>query len=364
MIHSLLPRHAAIAGAVVFLSLPSALAAETPTPQELAHATTSGSYLAARHAGVERDSATAAAYYLNVLKADPRNADLLSRTFLSVLGEGDIDEAGRLAERLIQIDRNDRIARLVIGVRALKQKQYALARQNFTQSVRGPVTDLTAALLSAWALSAAATAAPRPIRLIGSPGPDWYAIFKDLHAGLILDVANKKEAGKRYERAYKADAMALRTVQAYGRYLSRNASKDDALKIYQEFNKGVPDHPVIVQEMKEITAGDKLPPLADSAQAGAAEALYGLGASIGRRGGEDLALIYLQLALYLEPTHAMALLSLADLLRVAQEAGAGDQSVRSHPALVAAASQRGHSESHPISIRSTAPTKPRNGSSI
>ena len=41
--------------------------------------------------------------------------------------------------------------------------------------------------------------------------------------------------------------------------------------------------------------------------------MYGLGASIGRRGGEDLALVYLQLALYLEPTHAMALLSLADL---------------------------------------------------
>jgi len=32
-----------------------------------------------------------------------------------------------------------------------------------------------------------------------------------------------------------------------------------------------------------------------------------------RRGGEDLGLIYLQLALYLEPSHAMALLSLADL---------------------------------------------------
>ena len=153
MIYSLLPRHAAIAGAAVLLSLPPALAAETPTPQEIAHATTSGSYLAARHAGVERDSSTAAAYYLNVLKADPRNADLLSRTFLSVLSEGDIDEAGRLADRLIQLDRNDRIARLVIGVRALKQKQYGPARQNFTQSVRGPVTDLTAALLSAWALS-------------------------------------------------------------------------------------------------------------------------------------------------------------------------------------------------------------------
>ena len=314
MIHLLLSRRAAIVGAVVLWSLPSALAAQAPTPQDLSHSTASGSYLAARHAGVERDSETAAAYYLNVLKADPRNADLLSRTFLSVLTDGDIDEAGRLADRLIQLDRTDRIARLVIGVRALKQKQYAIARQNFAQSVRGPVTDLTATLLSAWALAGAGDTHAAIDTLDRLAGPDWYAIFKDLHGGLILDVANnKKEAGKRYERAYKADPMALRTVQAYARYLSRNGGKDDALKLYQQFNKGVADHPVVVEEMKEVSAGDRLPPLADSPRSGAAEALYGLGASIGRRGGEDLALVYLQLALYLEPTHAMALLSLADL---------------------------------------------------
>src|SRR5260221_13228182 len=65
--------------------------------------------------------------------------------------------------------------------------------------------------------------------------------------------------------------------------------------------------------METIKRGDKLPPLVDSAQAGAAEALYGLGASLGRRGGEDLGLVYLQLALYLTPQHPLALLSLADL---------------------------------------------------
>jgi tetratricopeptide (TPR) repeat protein len=312
--HLLLLRRVAITGTVVLLSLEPTLATETPTTQDLAHATASGSYLAARHAGIERDSATAAAYYLNVLKADPRNAELLARAFLSVLSEGDIDEAGRLADRLVQLDRGDRIARLIIGARALKQKQYALARQNFAQSVRGPVTDLTATLLSAWALAGAGDTRNAIEMLDKLSGPDWYAIFKDLHAGLILDVANnKKEAGKRYERAYKADPMAVRTVEAYGRFLSRNGSKDDALKVYAEFNKSVPDHPVIVQEMKEVTGGEKLPTLADTPQAGAAEALYGLGASIGRRGGEDLALIYLQLALYLEPNHAVALLSLADL---------------------------------------------------
>jgi tetratricopeptide (TPR) repeat protein len=310
--HSLLPWRAAVVGAAIFASLPSAFAA--PSEQELMHANPAGSYLAARHAGTERDSATAAAYYLNALKADPRNPDLVSRAFLSVLTDGDIDQASKLADRLLQLDRTDRIARLVVGIRALKQKDYATARQNFTQSVRGPVTDLTATLLTAWAYYGAGDTRSALDSMDKLQGPDWYSIFKDLHGGLILDLANRKqEAGKRYDRAYKVDPTAVRTVEAYGRFLARTGNKNDALKIYQDFNKALPDHPLIVQEMKAVSDGDKIPPLVESPQAGAAEALYGLGASIGRRGGEDLALIYLQLALYLEPNHAMALLSLADL---------------------------------------------------
>ena len=322
MIHSLLPRHAAIVG-VAFLAasafvLPSGLAAQAAAagqaPAELSPANAAGSYLAARHAGAERDAAAAATYYMDVLKLDPKNPDLLSRTFLSVLTDGDIDQAGKLAERMLEVDRTDKISHLVIGIRELKLKHYGAAKQNFAQSVRGPVTDLTAAMLSAWAQDGAGDAHGAVDALDKLSGPDWYGIFKDLHAGFILDLAgDKKAAQKRYESAYKTDPTALRTVQAYGRFLSRNGNKDDALKVYQDFAKVLPNHPLIVEEMKAISDGQKLPSLVDSPQAGAAEALYGLGASIGRRGGEDLALIYLQLALYLQPSHPMALLSLGDL---------------------------------------------------
>jgi Flp pilus assembly protein TadD len=65
--------------------------------------------------------------------------------------------------------------------------------------------------------------------------------------------------------------------------------------------------------MSELKSGKRLAPLVDTPQAGAAEVLYGLGAALGRRGGEDLGLVYLQLALYLSPSHALALLSLGDL---------------------------------------------------
>ncbi len=324
MIYLSLSRRAAIAGTAIALSVSSALAAQalaapalaaqTPGQQDLLPENAAGSYLAARHAGAERDAGAAATYYLNVLKLDPRNPDLLSRAFLSVLTDGDVDGAGKLADRVLAADHTDRIARLVIGIRELKQKRYAQAQQDFAQSVRGPVTDLAASLLSGWALYGAGDAKAATDTIDKLSGPDWYAIFKDLHTAMILDLANnKKEAAKRFDRTYKSDPTALRTVEAYGRFLSRTASKDDALKIYQDFDKALPDHPLVSQEMKDVADGQKLPPLVDSPQAGAAEALYGLGASIGRRGGEDLALIYLQLALYLQPTHTMALLSLGDL---------------------------------------------------
>ncbi len=313
MTHSL-SWQAAVVGAALALSVSAALAVQPPMPQEFSHFTIAGSYLAARQAGAERDDATAAALYLKVLKTDPHNADLLDRTFLSFLTAGNIDEAGKLAEKVLQADHTDRIARLVVGVKALKEKNYSTARQDFAQSVRGPVTDLAAALLTGWSLYGSGDPHAAVDTMDKLAGPDWYGIFKDLHAGLILDLANdRKAAGKRYQSAYKADPGAVRTVEAYGRYLSRYGNKSDALKVYQDFNKQLPDHPLIMQEMKAVQNGEKLPPLVDSPQAGAAEALYSLGASIGRRGGEDLALIYLQLALYLEPSHDMALLSLADL---------------------------------------------------
>jgi tetratricopeptide (TPR) repeat protein len=299
-----------LAAAALF---PTAVFAQAPTPQELSRISPSGSYLAARHAGMQRDAGAASAYYRAALKADPKNGELLERAFLSILVDGEVDEAVKLAERLVQVDRAHRMARLTLGVRSLKQKQFQPARQHLAQSVRGPIADLTAVLLTAWTYGSGETrAAIEGIDKLA--GPDWYAIFKDLHAGLILDLAgNRKEAGKRLERAHKLDPNALRAVEAYGRWTSRNAGKDEALKIFQAFDKVLPRHPLILDEMDDIRGGAKLPPLVESVQAGAAEVLYGLGASLGRQGGEDLALVYLQLALYLQPKHALALLSLADL---------------------------------------------------
>src|ERR1700731_2847391 len=293
---------------------PSDNSAQFPNSRDLKSLTTSGSYLAARHASVERDSNSAAAFYRSALRTDPKNNELLDRAFISSLADGDIEEAVKLADRILTVDKSNRVARLVIGVRDLKQKKYATAQLNINQSIRGPITDLVATLLSGWASFGAGDTKAAVANIDKLTGPEWYPLFKDLHSAMILELAGKeKDAGVRLERAYKLDDSMLRIADDYARWLTRNKDEAAATAIYEAFDKKLPRHPLVLEELREARAGKKMPPLVDSPQTGAAEALYGIGASLTRRGGEDLALVYLQLSLYLAPNHPLALLSLADL---------------------------------------------------
>jgi tetratricopeptide (TPR) repeat protein len=293
---------------------PSDNSARFPSAHDLKALTTSGSYLAARHASLERDAAAAAAFYRSALRTDPKNNELLDRAFISSLADGDIDDAVKLAERILTIDKSNRVARLVVGVRDLKLKRYASAQTNINQSIRGPITDLVATLLSGWASYGAGDTKAAVANIDKLTGPEWYPIFKDLHSGMILELAGKdKDAGMRLERAYKLDDSMLRVVDDYARWTTRNKDNAAATAIYEAFEKKLPRHPLVQEDLRESRAGKKMPPLVDSPQTGAAEALYGIGATLTRRGGEDLALVYLQLSLYLAPGHPLALLSLADL---------------------------------------------------
>src|SRR6476620_2727558 len=236
--------------------------AQFPSKSDLKSLTTSGSYLAARHASVERDANSAAAFHRSALRTDPKNNELLDRAFISSLADGDIDEAVKLADRILTQDKSNRVARLVVGVRDLKLKKYAAAQSNINQSIRGPITDLVATLLSSWATFGAGESRAAIATIDKLAGPDWYPIFKDLHAGMILELSGKdKDAGQRFERAYKLDDSMLRLADEYARWSSRNKDQAAATSIYEAFDKNLPRHPLVLEGMREIRTGRKLSPL-------------------------------------------------------------------------------------------------------
>ena len=86
------------------------------------------------------------------------------------------------------------------------------------------------------------------------------------------------------------------------------------MKVFKAFDAQLPRHPLIVEEMAEPRKGQascrRWSPMRRPAPP---KCSTGSARRSGRRGGEDLGLVYLQLALYLAPNQPLALLSLADL---------------------------------------------------
>ena len=274
-----------------------------------------GNFLAAYIAGAARDTAAAATFYREAVKADPRNAELLERAFISLLADGALPDAFRAAERLTARDGTNGLANLSLGVRQIKAGQWAAARQNFTKSGRGAAADLTATLLTAWAYAGQGDG-KKALETVGRlKGERYYNTFRDYHAGLIASVVgDQAEAERRLKASYEADRNTLRVVDAYARQQAAAGRTDVAIQVYTDFDNLMPRHPIVRDALDKLKAGKPLGRLVGSAQEGAAEVLYGLGSAGSTQGDELPAVIYLRLALYLAPEHALARLTLADIL--------------------------------------------------
>ncbi len=283
-----------------------------PTPFEVGGSSV-GNYLSALVAGADRDTIAAATFFREALRADPTNAELIERTFVASLSNGDITEGADLARRLVARDPKNSLGHLVLGVEQFKAKHYVAARRQFSQGAVGQERDVTAALLTAWTYAGQGDE-KKALATLDGIRDSSFALFKDYHAGLIADLANDvPEATRRMKAAYASDKTILRLVDAYGRFFDRHGDVAEAQRAYTEFDKLMPRHPIVLAALADIKAGKTLAPLIKTPEDGAAEVLYGLGAAGGRQGDELAAMVYLRLSLYLAPQNALATVTLADI---------------------------------------------------
>ncbi len=272
-----------------------------------------GNYLAAFIAGLDHDTTAAATFAREALRFDPRNPQLIERAFVAALSNGNMLDAFTLADRLVLRDPSDGLAHLALGIRALKNKQWATARAQFAKGGPSQQRDVLATLLTAWAYAGSGDE-KKALDYCDRLSDENFAVFRNFHAGLIADFMGDQATAKtRLAAAYNADKTTLRLVDAYGRFLARHGDKPGALKVYQDFDAVLPSHPLIVAAMADVKADKPPEPMIKTADQGAAEVLYGLGAAGGRQGDELAAMIYLRLSLFLWPKNGLTLITLADV---------------------------------------------------
>lgn len=279
--------------------------------------TLAGSYLSAVSAARAGDVDAATVFYEDALTEDPDNPVLLDRTFSILLVAGKIVDALPIAERLTNSSENNRMGQIVIGLDALKRKEYQNAANHFVKGDRGALANVTASLLGAWAAQGM-NQTDAALKIVETmDGPQWYGTFKNFNMALIADLAGRKDvAVDSIVKAYQTDGASMRIVEAYARIMARAGKRDDALKALDSYTKSSPAQPLIQALADEIRAGKTPSALITTVQQGAAEVLYGIGSALSvEKGTDELGIIYLQLARFLDPKSELVIMALGDVLQ-------------------------------------------------
>jgi tetratricopeptide (TPR) repeat protein len=273
-----------------------------------------GNYLAGYIAGLARDPSAAATFLREAMLEDPDNLELRERGFVAFLADGAMDDAFRVATRLLRDDPENGLARLALGVRDLKAARWDEALGRFEDASGARAADLTATLLAAWAHAGDRDDAAALAAIDALEGEPAFEIFRLYHGGLLASfLGQPEEAEARLAAAYEMQPTALSIVDAYARHIARRGRTDEAIGIYETFLEQVPRHPLAEARIASLRAGERPERPAASIAEGAAEVLYALGSAGNMQGDEMPAIIYLRLALHLAPEHPMTLITLADV---------------------------------------------------
>ncbi len=272
-----------------------------------------GDYLSARFAADNHDLSEAARLYMSSLDHDPGNAQLLTYAFFYAASAGRMEDATKLAQRLVAITPDERAARLTLAVAALKQRDYKKARVEIAKSAKGPFTSFTVALIDGWAAAGAGdgAAARADFKMLHAQrSADGLAYFNE---GMLNELLGNKDAAEAaYKAALKAAGPTPRVVDAYGRFLERNGRADEAKALYKSVESDDAYDSITGPGLKRIADGVIPQPLAPRAEDGAAEALFGIAASLNDDTSRDISILYLRLSLYLEPKLDLATILLAN----------------------------------------------------
>lgn len=277
-----------------------------------------GTYLAARVAHLRQDLNTAADYYVKSINLGADNTEIIGRAYVLLTSEGRIDEAAEYAKMAQQKGDKGNFIHFVVMTDEMQKQNYANALESL-QKIHDKVYQASILpLFEAW--------------IYAGEGKQKEALnvlkkFKDdkslvslyyMHNGMLNDYfGNIEEAQKAFDTVVNNENLELsyRSLQIIGNFYIRNGKQEEAAALVKKYYDKNFQARMLLELYQDIQTSDAAatPKLIDSPQKGQAEALFNIG-TIFRGYQSDISQIFTALALYLNPQHDVALVSMADLL--------------------------------------------------
>lgn len=299
---------------VTTLTLATGSAGLAATTLDVRHPSLTGSFLAGQQAMVDLRMADAAKYFRDASEVGWDNPIIVERAFIAYAASGNIELAAATAPRLLELQPENELAHLVIAAEAIKQRRYAAAAGELAGLGTTSFAGITGGVLRAWALAGDKDldGAFAVLDEVGRSGLDDFLVF---HRALMADVAGQSAKAIEFAaRALEADPLVARIVEAYARMLGNAGRFDEATDVIKRFETEGLTHPLVDIVKASIEKKQRPGLFAPNVQTGAAEMFHGIGVALARDGSADLAMVFLQLGLYLDPGADVIALVVGQLL--------------------------------------------------
>ncbi|MEP7209323.1 MAG: tetratricopeptide repeat protein [Alphaproteobacteria bacterium] len=273
-------------------------------------------FLSARYAGLTNDPASAARYSRRAAERAPEDVSLLERAAFATLIDGDVPAASQIAAAAnAKTLAGAPFAQLTLIVDDVAAGRNARALKRLDGASLGALNDDVARGLSAWLLAKGNTDKGVERANVPEGRRRLAGEFDDIQ-GLILSSANRDaEALAKFEDGWKLRARMPYLAAAHARLAAATGDAAQAKEILDLVAATEGATPETDAARAMLDGREPAKPLRLSTKQGAAAAIYVVASGPVTRANPDLSVVYLSLALHIDPDLQPARLQLADALR-------------------------------------------------
>ena len=281
----------------------------------------SGSYLAAKVAINDNDDDAAVKFLERALALDPDDTDLKQNLFIALVSNGRLLDAAEIARNTPKMGASQNLAGYVLAGESIRKRSWKNAI-NALKDVAGADLDKTLREIThAWALQGLGQTDEALARIAELEGPEWIAVMKNYHAGLIANAGGKQDvAAEQFQAVIDNRAVIsiltetyIRAIEAMVRNRSQAGDKEKAREILDYGLSLLPSHSPFQRLSEQLTQDKVLKPILSTPQHGMAELFYNIATAIRRDGAGNFSKTYLQISSSLAPKSDVIQIALAEL---------------------------------------------------
>ena len=262
-----------------------------------------GEYLTGRHALFNHQYDVAADNYLEAIKQDPENIELMQFSLSVFIAAGRFEDAFFVNEKLKEMDAQNEVSNILDFFNKTKNKSYNEALIDIDELSSTGIMNLIKPFFRAWIDAAEGSASEIDAVVNSFEEENNFNFFNFFQVGLIYEYLEDFEKAESFyaQALNERGLLNLRAVEAYGKILKKNGKTEKAISILEDYIDQAPANEQLKATLIEVRNDEQFEPFVSSLDEGFAEIFYTVSTILMQDNVKSIATNFLQYAAFFKP---------------------------------------------------------------